>query len=88
MNDVLQHMDAVLLGHGTVQFHVPSIFPPRAVGCKLVHRPESQPPALGIVLACGEVVAMHPLARLISFTLFPGVQYIIVAFSRLRMIPT
>ena len=61
MNNVLQHMDAVLPGHGTVELHVPGPFiPPRACGCLLVHRPESKPPALDIVLAHGAVVAMHP----------------------------
>ena len=70
---------------GTVELHVPGTYvAPRAGGCQLVHCPESKPPALGIVLACGEVAAMHPLARLISST---RKKYILVAFSRLRMIP-
>ena len=41
MDDVLQQMDAVLTGHGTVQLHVPDIHIPfRAGGCQLVHRPQ------------------------------------------------
>ena len=41
VDDVLQHMDAVLPGRGTVRRHVPGIcIPPRAGGCQLVHRPQ------------------------------------------------
>ena len=69
------------------QLHVPGTYIPHwAVGCQFVHRPGSKPPALGTVLACGEVAALHPQAQLISFTLFPEVKYFLVAFSRLRMI--
>ena len=79
----------VLPGHGTVDLHVPGTYYPNWAGsCRLVYRPESKPPALGIVLACGEVNGMHPQARLISSTLFPGILYILVSFSRLRMIHT
>ena len=38
VDDVLQHMDAVLPGRGPVRRHVPGIcIPPRAGGCQLVH---------------------------------------------------
>ena len=37
-----------------------SFVPLPAGGCLLVFRPEWKPPALNIVLACGEVAAMHP----------------------------
>ena len=58
---VLQHMDAVLPGHGTVELHMPGTdIPPWAGGCQLVNGPGSKPPALYIVFACDEVVAMHP----------------------------
>ena len=41
MDDVLQHLDAALHGHGTAQLHVPGICTlPRAGGCQLVHRPQ------------------------------------------------
>ena len=86
---LLLHMYAVLLCHGTVELHVPGTYIPlRAGGCQLAHRPESKPLAIGTRLACGEVAAMYPQARFISSTLFPGVSYTLVAFSRLRMIST
>ena len=69
--------DAVLPGHETVELHVPGTY---TAGCQLIHHLDSNPLALGIVLACVEVAAMHPWARLISSTLFPGVKYILVAF--------
>ena len=58
-------LDGLLLftlhSQAIVELHVPDTFiPPQAGGCQLVHRPESKPPALDIVLACGEVAAMHP----------------------------
>ena len=41
MDDVLQHLDAALHGHGTAQLHVSRICTlPRAGGCQLVHRPQ------------------------------------------------
>ena len=41
VDGVLQRMDAVLPGRGTVRRHVPGIcIPPRAGGCQLVHRPQ------------------------------------------------
>ena len=42
MNDVHQHMDAVLPGHGTGELHVSSTcIPPRtSSGCHLVHCPQ------------------------------------------------
>ena len=58
---LLLHMDAVLPGHGTDELHVPGTYiPPWEGGCQLVHRPVSKSPALGIVLACGEVAVMYP----------------------------
>ena len=50
------------------QLHMPGTYLPHwAVDCQFVHRPGSKPPALGTVLACGEVAAWHPQARLFFF---------------------
>ena len=82
MDDVLQLVDAlndVGLEHGLAVGLDPvpgTCIPSQAGGSKLVHRPQSKPPAFGIVsaLACGEVAALHPTARLTSSALFPGVE--------------
>ena len=44
VNHVLEHVDASLLGHGTIQLHVPGIsMPHRANGELLEHLPGSKP---------------------------------------------
>ena len=52
--------------------------PGKAVACS--YTVQSKPLALDEVLACGEVAALRPQARLIWSTLFPGVKYILIAF--------
>ena len=54
-------MNPPLIRFSVVSLHVPDPFyPPWAGGCLLVHRPESKPPALDIVLGCGAIASMHP----------------------------
>ena len=80
MDDVLQHLDAVLHGHGTAQLHVPRICtPPRAGGCQLVHRPQLTfcvcPPLLfwwvGFPLAWSPLRLQRALEQLVR-QLLPG----------------
>ena len=72
---LLQHMVVVLFVMELLSFMCPILLyrPRQAVACSYTFQ-SRKPPALDIVLACGEVAAMHPQACLISSTLFPGVH--------------